>query len=86
MENKFKLKKFLATASAFAVITGASSAAMGAAPKQVTDSNGGDVIIGGGADMNTANGVAFANDDSFHFSNGAHKRLSEKVKRCYSII
>lgn len=30
MENKFKLKKFLATASAFAMITGASSAAMGA--------------------------------------------------------
>ena len=30
MENKFKLKKFLATASAFAVITGASSAALGA--------------------------------------------------------
>ncbi len=38
MENKFKLKKFLATASAFAMITGASSAAMG------------DVIVTGGAE------------------------------------
>lgn len=69
MENKFKLKKFLATASAFAMITGASSAAMGA---QVTDDNGGNVIIGGGNDANTANGAAFANGDSFHFSNAGH--------------
>ncbi len=66
MENKFKLKKFLATASAFAMIT-SSSSAMGA---QITDNNGGDVIIGGGADANT-NGV-LGDGDSFHFSNAGH--------------
>ena len=50
------------------MITSASSAAMGA---QITDTNGGDVIIGGGADANATG--AFANNDSFHFSNAGHK-------------
>lgn len=50
MENKFKLKKFLATASAFAMITGASSAAMGAQFK--TDWNGAMVIEDGAAPTN----------------------------------
>jgi outer membrane autotransporter protein len=69
MKKKSNLKIFLATASAFAMITGASSAAMG---NQVTDNNGGNVVIGGGADANTANGAAFVNGDSFHFSNAGH--------------
>ena len=69
MKKKSNLKIFLATASAFAMITGASSTAMG---NQVTDNNGGNVVIGGGADANTANGAAFVNGDSFHFSNAGH--------------
>lgn len=69
MKKKSNLKIFLATASAFAMITGASSSAMGA---QVTDNNGGNVVIGGGADANTANGAAFVNGDWFHFSNAGH--------------
>ena len=63
MEKKLNFKKLLATASAFAVITGASNSAMGAA---VTDSGAGDVVIGGG-DANTANAAAFANGDNFFF-------------------
>jgi outer membrane autotransporter protein len=43
MENKFKLKKLLATASAFAVLAGASSAAA----KSFTTDNAGAVVISG---------------------------------------
>jgi len=67
MEKKLNFKKLLATASAFAVIAGASNSAMAAA---VTDNDGGDVVIGNGADANT-NG-AFVNGDNFYFANANH--------------
>ena len=66
MENKFKLKKFLATASAFAMITGASSAAMGA---QQTDNNVNVTLANGGGTVGLNGGGNFANNDSFYFSN-----------------
>lgn len=67
MENKFKLKKFLATASAFAMITGASSAAMGT---QQTDNNVNVTLANGAGTVGLNGGGNFVNNDSFYFSNG----------------
>ena len=69
MIKKSKFNKLLATVSTFALISGASSAAMG---DQVTDDGGGDVVLGGNADANTAHAAKFKNNDSFYFSNAGH--------------
>lgn len=62
--DKSKLKKLLTTASAFAMIAGASSQAMGG---MVTDTNNNVTLSnGGGAGINPA---AFNNGDNFFFSN-----------------
>ena len=73
MENKFKLKKFLATASAFAMITSASSAM---AAQQKTDGGGvavlEDAVNGINAVSHPGNAVAvWGANDSF-FLNSAH--------------
>jgi outer membrane autotransporter protein len=71
MENKFKLKKLLATASALAVITGASSASA----TLFTDNNVGLVVLEDG--QNVINAVSVPGgtagllaNDSYFFTNG----------------
>jgi outer membrane autotransporter protein len=61
-------KTFLTTASAFAVIIGASGDAMGAL---VTDNNGGDVVITNAGGVNTDQN--FNDGDNFYFANANHK-------------
>ena len=78
MENKFKLKKFLATASAFAMITGASSAAMGANAQTTQNagnsfSNNGHwnnqpVATGDNLILGNANGVINIDVGNFHIT------------------
>lgn len=79
--KKSNLKKFLATASAFAMITGASSAAMGAQFK--TDNVGLANIEDGQAAVNVvthpAGGIAagkWAAHDSFFFAHGKDLRIN----------
>ena len=67
MNKKSNLRKFLETASAFAMITGASSAAMG---KNHTDTNANVVLTNAGGE-NIAN--TFNNGDTFSFVNHGKK-------------
>ena len=74
MEKKFKLKKLLATASAFAVIAGASSSAMGGPAIQMGNAgNAANVILGIGANsLNVAGGPsAFTDGASLYFDQAA---------------
>ena len=69
MENKSKFKKLLATASAFAMIAGASSSAMGA--QRTTNAN--NAVIGG---ANTGLNAGFINGDNVLIGNALHTNIT----------